>query len=81
VKTAIGTMMTTGAAVGVGSNVFGITTSPKYLRPFAWGATGESVARDAFLTVATRVMPRRYVQVDERVRAMLTAIYDHATAV
>jgi hypothetical protein len=36
------------------------------------------MARDAFLTLAERVLPRRGVPVTDAVRAMLGAIYDQA---
>jgi UDP-N-acetylglucosamine diphosphorylase/glucosamine-1-phosphate N-acetyltransferase len=79
-KTAIGTFLNTGTVVGAGANVFGDSRPPKYIRPFAWGSTGALMERDGFLTVATRVMPRRQVQVTDAIRAALVAIYDHATA-
>jgi UDP-N-acetylglucosamine diphosphorylase/glucosamine-1-phosphate N-acetyltransferase len=77
-KTAIGTMMSTGATVGTGANVFGYTSAPKYVPEFAWGDTGATMQRDGFLKVAERVMPRRQVEVTEDVRSMLETIYDHA---
>jgi hypothetical protein len=77
-KTAIGTMLTTGANVGAGANVFGYTSVPKYVPPFAWGDTGTKMQREGFLKIAERVMPRRQVEVTDAVRAMLEAIYDHA---
>ena len=78
-KTAIGTQFDTGSLVGVGANVFGAVRPPKHILPFAWGESGERLARDAFLTIAQRVMPRRGVTVTDEVRGMLGAIYDHAT--
>jgi len=77
-KTAIGTMMNTGAVVGTGANVFGNAGTPKHVRPFAWGDTGATMERDGFLRIAERVMPRRKVEFTEQVRDMLTTIYDHA---
>lgn len=79
VRTAIGTFLDTGTVVGAGANVFGEARPPKYIRPFAWGNSGKLVEREGFLTVASRVMPRREVQVTDALRAALTAIYDHAT--
>jgi UDP-N-acetylglucosamine diphosphorylase/glucosamine-1-phosphate N-acetyltransferase len=78
-KVAIGTLLDTGTVVGSGANVFGATRPPKYIRPFAWGMDGALMSRDGFLTVATRVMPRRQVGVSDAVRATLGRIYDHAT--
>src|SRR5207253_2412754 len=39
-KTAIGTLLATGTVVGTGANVFEAVRPPKYVPPFAWGATG-----------------------------------------
>ncbi len=78
-KTAIGTQLDTGSVVGVGASVFGAVRPPKHVPPFAWGESGERLARDAFLTIAERVMPRRGVTVTDEVRGMLGAIYEHAT--
>jgi UDP-N-acetylglucosamine diphosphorylase/glucosamine-1-phosphate N-acetyltransferase len=80
VKTAIGTMLDTGTVIGCGANVFGTVRPPKYVPPFAWGDTTKRVERDAFLTLARRVMPRRGIEVTPDVEKMLTAIYDAAVA-
>ncbi|UCG86851.1 MAG: hypothetical protein JSW71_23645 [Gemmatimonadota bacterium] len=76
-KTAIGTMLSTGAAVGAGANVFGQATAIKYVPPFAWGVAGERMQLDGFLRVAERVLPRRHVELTDEIRTMLTAVYDH----
>jgi UDP-N-acetylglucosamine diphosphorylase / glucose-1-phosphate thymidylyltransferase / UDP-N-acetylgalactosamine diphosphorylase / glucosamine-1-phosphate N-acetyltransferase / galactosamine-1-phosphate N-acetyltransferase len=61
-KTAIGTMLATGTVISAGANVFGATTPPRYLPPFAWGCAGdERMTEDGFLRVAERVMARRNV--------------------
>ncbi|MBI3982539.1 MAG: hypothetical protein HY337_06485 [Gemmatimonadetes bacterium] len=78
-KTAIGTMLDTGTVVGCGANVFGAVRPPKYIPPFAWGDSAARVARDAFLTVARRVLPRRGVEMTAEIEAMLGSIYDNAT--
>jgi UDP-N-acetylglucosamine diphosphorylase/glucosamine-1-phosphate N-acetyltransferase len=75
-KTAIGTMLSTGATVGTGANVFGYASAPKYVPPFAWGESGGRMQRDGFLKIAARVMPRRQVEVTDEVRSMLETIYD-----
>jgi UDP-N-acetylglucosamine diphosphorylase/glucosamine-1-phosphate N-acetyltransferase len=77
-KTAIGTMLNTGAVIGAGANVFGETAAVKYVPPFAWGLTGERMKLDGFLRIAERVLPRRDVEFTDQVRAMLTALYSHA---
>jgi UDP-N-acetylglucosamine diphosphorylase / glucose-1-phosphate thymidylyltransferase / UDP-N-acetylgalactosamine diphosphorylase / glucosamine-1-phosphate N-acetyltransferase / galactosamine-1-phosphate N-acetyltransferase len=61
-KTAIGTMLPTGAVIGAGANVFGTAVAPKYVPPFAWGCAGEQLTKDGFLTIARRVLARRDVQ-------------------
>jgi hypothetical protein len=78
VKTAIGTMLDTGTAVGVGANIFGWPRPPKYIAPFAWGADGV-MRKEGFLAIASRVMPRRKVEFSDAVRDTLGRIYDHAT--
>ena len=78
VKTAIGTMLSTGATVGTGANVFGYTSAPKHVPPFAWGNTGDTMQRGGFLKVAERVMPRRQVEFTDYIRSMLETIYDYA---
>ncbi|HEX9582838.1 MAG TPA: putative sugar nucleotidyl transferase [Gemmatimonadales bacterium] len=78
-KTAIGTLLETGTVVGCGANVFGPVRPPKQVAPFAWGDTSQRVTRDAFLTVARRVLPRRGVEVTPEIEAMLGAIHDRGT--
>ena len=61
-KTAIGTMLATGTVVSAGANVFGTSTPPKYVPPFAWGCIGdERMSEEGFLRVAERVLARRNV--------------------
>ncbi|MCZ6736770.1 MAG: hypothetical protein O7B77_02205, partial [Actinobacteria bacterium] len=79
VKTAIGTLLETGTVIGTGANVFGATRSPKYVAPFAWGTDGEIMTVEGFLTVASRVMPRRDVALTDEVRRMLEELHRTAT--
>ena len=79
VKTAIGTLLETGTVIGTGANVFGATRSPKYVAPFAWGTDGEIMTAEGFLTVASRVMPRRDVALTDEVRRMLEELHRTAT--
>ena len=79
-KTAIGTLLDTGTIIGTGASVFGDVRPPKYVTPFGWGSKGELMDAERFLTVATRVMPRRDVAVTDDVRAMLQGVYRAATA-
>jgi hypothetical protein len=79
-KTGIGTLLGTGTVLGTGANVFETVQPPKYVAPFAWGGVGTTrMTRDGFLTVASRVLPRRDVALDPPTRAALGRVYDWAT--
>jgi UDP-N-acetylglucosamine diphosphorylase/glucosamine-1-phosphate N-acetyltransferase len=79
-KTAIGTMLGTGTLVGAGANVFG-GLPPKTIPPLAWGVSGDArMDRDGFLAVATRVMPRRQIEVTPERTASLAALYERLAA-
>jgi UDP-N-acetylglucosamine diphosphorylase/glucosamine-1-phosphate N-acetyltransferase len=80
VKTAIGTLLPTGAVVGSGAQLFGSPRAPKYTPPFAWGGdTDEQIGVDAFLAMARRVLPRRDVVVDTAMEAALRALHQRLT--
>lgn len=80
VKTAIGTLLPTGAVVGVGANIFGVVRAPKYVRPFAWGGDGpDRLDADAFLEIARRVMPRRDVAVTPELEGSLRALHQRTS--
>lgn len=75
-KTAIGTLLPTGTVIGAGANLFGPSHAPKYVRPFAWGSSGEALLdEDGFLKIAGRVMPRRQVEFTEQRRESLRRTY------
>jgi UDP-N-acetylglucosamine diphosphorylase/glucosamine-1-phosphate N-acetyltransferase len=75
-KTAIGTMLPTGAVVGAGASVFGGSQAPKYIAPLAWGAGAtERLDEDGFLKIAGRVMPRRQVEFTDARRESLRRTY------
>ena len=57
VKTGIGTLITTGAVIGVGANVFGGGVTPKEVPAFSWG--GEKYELEKFLAGAKAMMKRR----------------------
>ena len=79
-KTAIGTLLSTGTVIGAGASVFDAVRPPRDVPPFAWGGSGsERMAREGFLRIAERVLPRRDVVVDEDMRQSLMRIYDWAT--
>lgn len=79
-KTAIGTMMPTGAVVGAGANVFGVAMAPKYVPPFAWGCDGERLTEEGFLTVARRVLGRRDVAWSDARQESLRRTYERSRA-
>jgi UDP-N-acetylglucosamine diphosphorylase/glucosamine-1-phosphate N-acetyltransferase len=75
-KTAIGTMLPTGAVVGAGANVFGSAQVPKYIPPLSWGLTNDQVVEEeGFLRIAGRVMPRRQVEFTDARRESLRRTY------
>lgn len=76
-KTAIGTLLPTGAVVSAGANVFG-GAAPKYVPPFAWGLAGERMTEDGFLRIAERVMARRHVAWTDARRESLRRTYRRA---
>jgi UDP-N-acetylglucosamine diphosphorylase/glucosamine-1-phosphate N-acetyltransferase len=79
-KTAIGSMLPTGAVVGAGANLFGTTAAPKHVPAMAWGTSGaERMTEEGFLRIAERVMPRREVELTEARRSSLVAIYRRLT--
>jgi UDP-N-acetylglucosamine diphosphorylase/glucosamine-1-phosphate N-acetyltransferase len=79
-KTGIGTMLTTGCVIGAGANVYGASTSPKQIPPFAWGDREpyDRYELDKFLEVAGRMMERRHVTLSDAARRQLTAAYNSA---
>lgn len=80
VKTAIGSLLPTGAVLGSGAQLFGSPRAPKYVPPFAWGGdTDERIGVEAFLDMARRVLPRRDVVVDAAMEAALRALHHRLT--
>ncbi len=81
VKTAIGTMLPTGCAIGVGANLFGTSRPGAEVPAFAWGLDepGKVLECGRFVEIAARVMPRRDVVVDDRMRRYLAAVWGAAT--
>ncbi len=77
VKTGIGMMLTTGSVIGAGANIFGTTMPPKAVAPFSWGDSEpySTFEEEKFLDVATLVMARRHVALDERGRRHLKTCY------
>lgn len=81
VKTAIGTMLSTGSVIGTGANLFGTARPPSLVPPFAWGTDepGKVMACRMFLQTASRVLPRRSVAFDDATRRWLTDVWQHCT--
>jgi len=80
VKTAIGTLFTTGTVVGAGASVFGDRSPERWVAPFSWGNRGRAGSYDVdrFLTTADRVFQRRGVEASDQVRAWLSACRQQA---
>ena len=82
VKTGIGTLLTTGARIGVGSHAFGgRAVTPRFLPDFSWfdGAERSDVRWEPFERAATTAMARRRESMDGPERAMLRALHAAAT--
>lgn len=81
VKTAIGTMLSTGSVLGTGANIFGSRRPDSLVPPFAWGTDepGRTMACRMFLQTASRVMPRRDIPFDDQAAAFLQDVWEHAT--
>ncbi len=79
VKTGIGLRLTTGCVLGAGANVME-TMPPKVVSPFSWGSRApyEMFAPDKFLATAQRMMARRQVTLDDRLRTHLASVMHHA---
>lgn len=78
VKTAIGTLLTTGATVDLGATLFGEPgLSPRHVPPFAWGTAGVAGSTDAdrFVSTARTAMGRRDVTLDADTESHLRAIH------
>jgi UDP-N-acetylglucosamine diphosphorylase/glucosamine-1-phosphate N-acetyltransferase len=80
VKTSIGTLLTTGAVVGAGSNVFGSAgLSARWLPPFTWGDGSSGVHHDwsAFVATARRAMGRRDQELRPGMETVLQRLWSH----
>lgn len=80
VKTGIGTLLTTGAVLGAGCNVFGGRMPPAYVPPFSWG-TGDDLIEhrlDRFLATAEAAMARREVELSAGMRQVLTRAWERS---
>jgi hypothetical protein len=81
VRTAIGTLLDTGASIGAGVHLFGASgVAPKRVPPFVWGCGPAAEAHDfaRFLAVAERVVARRGQGLDDTGRAILKEAFDES---
>jgi UDP-N-acetylglucosamine diphosphorylase/glucosamine-1-phosphate N-acetyltransferase len=75
-RTAIGTLLPTGAVIGAGANLFDAVRASKYTAPFAWGGeSGTTIGADQFIEMARRILPRRDVTVDAEMERSLRALH------
>lgn len=81
-KLGIGTLLNTGAVVGVGCNVFGGGVSPKYIPSFAWGGNAGFVEHklEKMMETGSIVMKRRKMELDEVERAVLKHAFETTAA-
>lgn len=73
-KLGIGTLIATGAVIGVGANIFGGGVTPKVVPSFAWGEKGK-YRLEEFLQTAALVMQRRGKVLTEEQKAILKTVY------
>ena len=75
-KLGIGTLITTGAVIGLGANVLGCKVTPKYVPNFQWDEKTRYRLED-FLKAAEAMMERRHRELDKGRRERLTEIYNN----
>lgn len=77
-KSSINTMFNTGTVVGVNANVFTGKFPPKFVPSFSWLADdGNTEYRlDKAISVATQVMKRRNVELDESDQTIFNTVFD-----
>jgi UDP-N-acetylglucosamine diphosphorylase/glucosamine-1-phosphate N-acetyltransferase len=83
VRTGIGTLLTTGAVVGAGSNVFGGTVTPAYVPPFSWGSGSDLTDHrlDRFLETARTVLARRHEVLTEAMAGLFASAWHESVEV
>uniref|UniRef100_A0A7C4GC34 Glucose-1-phosphate thymidylyltransferase n=1 Tax=candidate division WOR-3 bacterium TaxID=2052148 RepID=A0A7C4GC34_UNCW3 len=77
VKTAIGTLLNTGAVVGTAANWFEPGLSPKQVPAFAWGRS-ERWPIDAVVKSARQVMSRRGCELTPALERLLRRLFAHS---
>ena len=76
-KTGIGTLITTGAVIGVGANIFGGGVAPKVIPSFSWGEK-ERVDIKKFLKTIEIAMKRRSRELSSEEQKKIEDLYKHA---
>lgn len=76
-KTGIGTLITTGAVIGVAANVFGGGVTPKVVPSFSWGEK-EVYQIDKAIEAARMVMKRRGNDLSKSSEALLRKVFELA---
>lgn len=74
-KTGIGTLITTGAVIGVGANVFGGGVTPKCVPSFSWGADRVYDLKKA-LGAARTMMERRGRKLSDGEESLLKKVHE-----
>ena len=77
-KTGIGTLLSTGCVIGVGSNVFGGGSIPQFVPSFSWGGEEGFIENrlDKALEVSRTVMARRNIRQTDVQRNLLRKVYE-----
>jgi UDP-N-acetylglucosamine diphosphorylase/glucosamine-1-phosphate N-acetyltransferase len=76
-KTGIGTLITTGAAIGVAANVFGGGVTPRVVPSFSWGEK-EVYQIDKAIEAARMAMKRRGVDLSKSNEDLLRKVFESA---
>jgi UDP-N-acetylglucosamine diphosphorylase/glucosamine-1-phosphate N-acetyltransferase len=79
-KIGIGQLLTTGANIGVGCNVFGGGVSPKYVPSFCWGGLGgwQEQRLDGFIKTARATLSRRNVPLRPESEELLRCVFEES---
>jgi acetyltransferase-like isoleucine patch superfamily enzyme len=75
-RTGIGTLITTGAVIGVGANIFGGGVTPKIVPAFRWGEKEKYKLEKAIETIKT-VKGRRNQPLNEKEEKLIRYLYKH----
>ena len=76
-KLGIGTLITTGAVIGLGANVLGGKVTPKSIPDFQWDEKTKYRLED-FLRATKTMMGRRHIELDAGRQKRLTEIYNNS---